>query len=58
MTVTRSELFQILKEISADCHERNECYGCKFELANGCALRYIPEEWELRKLGLADKEDN
>lgn len=56
--MTTNEVIQILEEISTDCHERNECFGCPFDLPEQCALRYIPEQWELRKLiSLMERND-
>lgn len=45
--MTYKELMEILKEIKDDCSARVMCDGCKFNKLEGCALRHIPDEWNL-----------
>ena len=53
-----SELSQILQEIKDKCLNRQGCIGCKFHMKDGgCVFDYLPYEWELDKIGLAESEE-
>ena len=48
--MTYKEIMEILKEIQDDCSARVSCDGCKFYTLEGCALKHIPDLWDLESL--------
>ena len=52
-----TELKQILQEIKDDCIEHTDCQGCKFYSRYGCALKHIPDEWDIDNI-IVRKEFN